>query len=110
MSAVTIDLGERGRTASLLLDALPHPVLLVDGEGQIEEANIAAENFFQASTTVLRRHPLGPILELGARERAPARLHQQHGVGGGRGPALHQLPQRGRALQAFVHGCPLCSV
>ena len=66
MSAVTIDLGERGRTASLLLDALPHPVLLVDGEGQIEEANIAAENFFQASTTVLRRHPLAYFVPFGS--------------------------------------------
>jgi two-component system nitrogen regulation sensor histidine kinase GlnL len=66
MSAATLDLGERGRTATLLLDALPHPVLLVDGDGHIEEANIAAENFFQASTNVLRRHPLAYFVPFGS--------------------------------------------
>ena len=52
---------QRGRPgegiAPALLDALPHPMLLVDGAGQIVEANLAAENFFQASKTVLKRHP-----------------------------------------------------
>jgi two-component system nitrogen regulation sensor histidine kinase GlnL len=62
---------ERTRSASATLDALPHPVLLVDGEGGIVDANTAAQNFFQASIAVLRRHPLAyfvpfgsPLLEL----------------------------------------------
>ncbi|MEJ0012840.1 MAG: nitrogen regulation protein NR(II) [Bauldia sp.] len=62
---------ERGRSASAVLDALPHPVLLVDGTGSIADANTAAQHFFQASITVLRRHPLAyfvpfgsPLLEL----------------------------------------------
>ncbi len=62
---------ERGRSASAVLDALPHPVLLVDGAGAIADANTAAQHFFQASITVLRRHPLAyfvpfgsPLLEL----------------------------------------------
>lgn len=71
-----------GEGASVtLLDALPHPVLLVDGAGRIVEANSAAEHFFQASKTVLRRHPLAYFIPFGSpllslvdqvRERAAA--------------------------------------
>ena len=32
-----------------LLNALPHPVILVEADDHIGEANIAAEAFFQAS-------------------------------------------------------------
>ena len=59
-------LAARGRLASALLDALPHPVLLVDAEGTIAEANVAAETFFQASTNVLRRHPLSYFVPFGS--------------------------------------------
>jgi two-component system nitrogen regulation sensor histidine kinase GlnL len=78
-------LGSRNRsadnTAGALLDALPHPVLLVNGEGSIIQANTAAENFFHASTNVLRRHPLAYFVPFGSpllslvdqvRERAAA--------------------------------------
>lgn len=49
-----------------LLDALPHPVLLVDGDDAIVQANSAAETFFQASTNVLRRHPLPYFVPFGS--------------------------------------------
>ncbi|MBN8997007.1 MAG: nitrogen regulation protein NR(II) [Rhizobiales bacterium] len=52
--------------APALLDALPHPVLMVDGTGNIVEANVAAESFFQASKTVLRRHPLAYFIPFGS--------------------------------------------
>ena len=62
---------ERARSASAVLDALPHPVLLIDEVGGILDANTAAQNFFQASIAVLRRHPIAyfvpfgsPLLEL----------------------------------------------
>ena len=55
-----------GVLAGLLLDALPHPVLLIDGEGRIAEANAAAESFFQASKNVLRRHPLAYFIPFGS--------------------------------------------
>ena len=44
---------DRGSEASAwaLLNALPHPVMLVESDGRIAEANIAAEAFFQASAT-----------------------------------------------------------
>jgi two-component system nitrogen regulation sensor histidine kinase GlnL len=61
-----IDLIERGRSAGAVLDALPHPVLLVDGGGEILDANTAAQNFFQASTTMLRRHPLAYFVPFGS--------------------------------------------
>ena len=65
--------------ASALLNALPHPVIMVDAEGRIAEANDAAQNFFQASAAFMSRHALSyfipfgsPLLELinQVRERA----------------------------------------
>ena len=56
--------GERGSAA--VLDALPHPVILVRGDGVIEEANMAAQAFFQASDNVLRRHPLEYFVPFGS--------------------------------------------
>jgi two-component system, NtrC family, nitrogen regulation sensor histidine kinase GlnL len=45
-------------TAPAILNALPHPVLTVDGAGRITSANQAAEDFFQLGATVLTRHNL----------------------------------------------------
>jgi two-component system, NtrC family, nitrogen regulation sensor histidine kinase GlnL len=60
----------RGRIAEapagMLLDALPHPVLLIKADGSIGEANTAAEQFFQASKNVLRRHPLAYFIPFGS--------------------------------------------
>ncbi len=63
-------------TPGAVLDALPHPVITVDGEGRIVSANDAAEHFFQASAPFMRRHlisyfiPFGsPVLELIAQVR-----------------------------------------
>jgi two-component system nitrogen regulation sensor histidine kinase GlnL len=56
----------RDRVAGALLDALPHAVLLIDKTGQIIETNTAAETFFQASTNVLRRHPLAYFVPFGS--------------------------------------------
>jgi two-component system nitrogen regulation sensor histidine kinase GlnL len=49
-----------------VLNALPHPVLLVDEAGHIVEVNSAAETFFHASTNVLRRHPLSYFVPFGS--------------------------------------------
>ena len=57
---------ERGRSAGAVLDALPHPVLLIDEAGGVLEANTAAQNFFQASTSVMRRHPLAYFVPFGS--------------------------------------------
>ncbi|GGB44964.1 ATPase [Roseibium aquae] len=61
-----------GRAAALLsdgptiLDALPHPVLLVAPDGVIESANMAAEIFMRASVAVLRRHPISDFVPFGS--------------------------------------------
>ena len=60
------DAPARYGTPSWLLDALPHPVLLIDGSGRVAEANTAAETFFQASAAVLRRLPLAGLVPLGS--------------------------------------------
>ena len=41
-----------------ILNALPHPVLLVDADNAVISANQAAEQFLQAGTAVLNRHKL----------------------------------------------------
>ena len=44
--------------ADAVLHALPHPVLMVSPDGKIADANVAAEQFFEASIPMLRRHML----------------------------------------------------
>ncbi|HWJ71824.1 MAG TPA: nitrogen regulation protein NR(II) [Kaistia sp.] len=52
--------------AALLLDALPHPVLLIDPEGHVTEANGAAQDFFQVSVAMLRRQPMANFVPFGS--------------------------------------------
>ena len=54
------------RASAAVLDALPHPVILVRGDGVIDEANMAAQAFFQSSINVLRRHPLEYFVPFGS--------------------------------------------
>jgi len=62
----------KGRTEALasdgptILDALPHPVLLVAPDGVIESANMAAEFFMRSSISVLRRHPISEFIPFGS--------------------------------------------
>jgi len=65
-------LQKSGRAAALstdgpvILDALPHPILLVAPDGVIETANMAAEIFLRASVAVLRRHPISDFVPFGS--------------------------------------------
>lgn len=45
-----------------VIDALPNPLIVLDEEERICLANVAAENYFQASTNVLLRHRLGDVV------------------------------------------------
>jgi two-component system nitrogen regulation sensor histidine kinase GlnL len=47
-------------------NALPHPIIIVGGEGNILEANVAAETFFEASMPMLRRHTLRELVPFGS--------------------------------------------
>jgi two-component system, NtrC family, nitrogen regulation sensor histidine kinase GlnL len=49
-----------------LLGALPHPLLMIGSNLQIEYANNAAEDFFQMSLAMLRRHALGDVVAFGS--------------------------------------------
>jgi two-component system, NtrC family, nitrogen regulation sensor histidine kinase GlnL len=48
--------------ADAVLHALPHPVIMVSSDGKIVDANVAAEQFFEASIPVLRRHMVGELV------------------------------------------------
>ena len=60
--------------AKAVIDALPNPLIVLDEDEQICLANVAAENYFQASSNVLLRHKLRrprAILQPGVRCRGP---------------------------------------
>ncbi|HET7679979.1 MAG TPA: nitrogen regulation protein NR(II) [Xanthobacteraceae bacterium] len=53
-------------TADAVLNALPHPVIMVAADGKIADANVAAENFFDVSVPLLRRHFLRDLVPFGS--------------------------------------------
>ena len=67
--------------ADAVLNALPHPVIVVSSDGKVVDANVAAEAFFEVSVPLLRRHllrdlvpfgsPLAHADRAGARDAAP---------------------------------------
>ena len=52
--------------ADTVLNALPHPILMVAPDGKIAEANVAAEAFFEVSMPLLRRHVLRDLVPFGS--------------------------------------------
>ena len=52
--------------ADAQLNALPHPVIMVGPTGKIADANVAAEQFFEASIPMLRRHMLRDLVPFGS--------------------------------------------
>ncbi len=53
-------------SADVVLNALPHPVLMVSEDGRIADANVAAEAFFEVSIPLLRRHALRDLVPFGS--------------------------------------------
>ncbi|OYW53433.1 MAG: two-component sensor histidine kinase [Rhizobiales bacterium 17-65-6] len=49
-----------------ILDAVPHPVVTLSETGQIVDANVAAESFFEVSLPVLRRRPFAEFVPFGS--------------------------------------------
>jgi two-component system nitrogen regulation sensor histidine kinase GlnL len=49
-----------------MLHALPHPVIMIAPDGRIADANVAAEQFFEASIPLLRRHMLRDLVPFGS--------------------------------------------
>ena len=52
--------------ADAVLNALPHPVVTVGPDGNIVDANVAAETFFEVSSPVLRRHRIHEFVPFGS--------------------------------------------
>ena len=52
--------------ADAVLNALPHPVIVVSSEGKVADANVAAEAFFEVSVPLLRRHLLQDLVPFGS--------------------------------------------
>jgi two-component system nitrogen regulation sensor histidine kinase GlnL len=52
--------------AEAILNALPHPVIIVVADGKIADANVAAEAFFEVSAPLLRRYRLSDLVPLGS--------------------------------------------
>jgi two-component system nitrogen regulation sensor histidine kinase GlnL len=53
-------------SAEAVLNSLPHPVVVVDADGIIADANVAAESFFDESVALLRRHALRDLVPFGS--------------------------------------------
>lgn len=49
-----------------ILDAVPHPVVTLSENGQIVDANVAAESFFEVSLPVLRRRAFAEFVPFGS--------------------------------------------
>jgi len=68
-----------GETADTVLNALPHPILMVGPDGKIVEANVAAESFFEVSMLLLRRHALRDLVPFGSPLLALVEQVRNHG-------------------------------
>jgi two-component system nitrogen regulation sensor histidine kinase GlnL len=55
-----------GTPADAVLNALPHPVIVVAANGKVVEANAAAEAFFEVSLPLLRRYSLRELVPFGS--------------------------------------------
>ena len=52
--------------AEAVLNALPHPVIVVSSDGKVVDANVAAEAFFEVSVPLLRRNLLRDLVPFGS--------------------------------------------
>jgi two-component system nitrogen regulation sensor histidine kinase GlnL len=65
--------------AEAILNALPHPVVMIGPDAKIIEANVAAEDFFDMSMTMLRRYSLRDLVPFGSPLLALIEQIRQHG-------------------------------
>ena len=52
--------------ADAVLNALPHPVIVVSSDGKVADANVAAEAFFEVSLPLLRRYLFRDLVPFGS--------------------------------------------
>jgi two-component system, NtrC family, nitrogen regulation sensor histidine kinase GlnL len=65
-TASTSKVAGSAASADAVLNALPHPVIVVAADGRIVDANVAAEAFFDLSAALLRRHLLRDLVPFGS--------------------------------------------
>ena len=94
-------------SSSAILNALPHAVLVLDPQDQIVAANDAAQAFFGASLTFLRKRPLSafvpfgsPLLALPAKVRAEQATMAEYRVD-------LSSPRLGSRAIVDIHAMPL---
>src|SRR5579872_6854459 len=56
----------RAPPAEVVLNALPHPVIVVGPQGKVVDANAAAEAFFEVSLPLIRRQALRDLVPFGS--------------------------------------------
>jgi two-component system nitrogen regulation sensor histidine kinase GlnL len=66
MSALSAMSAAPTSLADAQLNALPHPIIRVARDGKIADANVAAEQFFEASIPMLRRQVLRDLVPFGS--------------------------------------------
>jgi len=66
--------------ADAMLNALPIPLIMVAQDGRIVDANVAAEQFFESSATMLRRHQLRELVPFGSPLLALVDQARRHGA------------------------------
>ena len=57
---------ELAKQSILVLDSLPHPVLMVGVDGRVCYANLAAESFFRSSASFMTRHDIDYFVPFGS--------------------------------------------
>ncbi len=62
----TVDETAPAAMSKAALNALPHPVLVIDADDHIRDANQSAEQFFQSSAAVMARHGLDYFVPFGS--------------------------------------------
>lgn len=66
--------------ADAMLNALPIPLIMVAQDGRIVDANVAAEQFFESSATMLRRYQLRELVPFGSPLLALVDQARRHGA------------------------------
>lgn len=66
--------------ADAMLNALPIPLIMVAQDGRVVDANVAAEQFFESSATMLRRHQLRDLVPFGSPLLALVDQARRHGA------------------------------
>jgi len=67
-------------SADAMLNALPLPLIMVAADGRVADANVAAEQFFESSAAVLRRHLLRDLVPFGSPLIALVEQVRRHGA------------------------------